>query len=481
MKESNEPDNNKIKEEILSADSKNNIKEQNIEGNKKDPTKENYYSTALKNIIVLIKKQNSVLVDIKDNSYNSYSWSFDTNNVCAKETNLNTFKDELKAKIDSVNEAIKTTNSNVKKIHDNEVIVKPNLTFIIVWCIGGFLLIAVFLALFVTSKNSFDKLALERKQVTTEQKTSSDDNNNTLALKTTDISNILRQELTNSTLNISQSSMKSINESVKEEINEKFKLLPKKDEDTETNKYIKSIKDDLQLLKTNTAEISSLQNLKIKNEKEIAVLNSNFEKNKKELDNLKNSLKINKSLLIVFTASNDLLFTDELAKQMNELFNNEDQSRDKGFYRAFSLLVESNLLQFVEFNKTFKTGTIKKDIANKNPVDINSGSILKKINDLSLESKKNDKEILVISSDQNSSPIIDNPETHVFKDTSQVVNFVFFVKKGSNIAKSKYENWGKWASRNNATITWLYEEENDTAKKQIIEIIKKAMGKDMGF
>ena len=55
MKESNEPDSSKKKEENASADSKNNIKEQNIEGNRKEPTKENYYSTALKNIIVFMQ------------------------------------------------------------------------------------------------------------------------------------------------------------------------------------------------------------------------------------------------------------------------------------------------------------------------------------------------------------------------------------------------------------------------------------------
>lgn len=454
-----------------------------------NPSKENREKEQHKIILIFhqlksaINSQNIILEQIKENSIGAHSYSYDSYNDCAKETTLNAFKEGLNAKVESANDAIKKTNSNVKKILDNELVIKPNLTFIIVWCIGGFLLIGFFLALFVTSKQSFDKLTLDKKLANQEQNATKEEQNNNITntLQSSEISRILHQEFSSGTFKIPEELITKIKNSTKDALKEGFTLLTKQNPMEDPQKIREGIKKEIESLIKNQNELEELRKYKTANEPILNGKNKEIEKLKgieKDLDDLKNSLNINKSTLIVFTASNDLLFTADLAEQMNNFFKNEVESRKKGFKRAFSLLVERKLSQLVEFNKEYKAVKIEKEIADKHSVKINDDEILKEINRVSKESGTINKEILIIVSSQASAP---NPETIVFKENNQTVNFVIVVTPNANIIKSKYDNWGKWASNNNAKVTWIYDDKNNDAKIQIKELIKKAMGKDMGF
>jgi hypothetical protein len=385
---------------------------------------------------------------------------------------------EIAKKIDATDKQAKKIAAFVENFKSQGVIAKPGTSITISFFISVFIILACLIAIFIklldtTKKDDLQNIKLaSATQAPNEYKIDYNNINSTLSSNL----NQIKHEITNIKTSINENDLNQISS----------KLINAYIDHEKKRQNFSSIDQSIIDIKTKIENIYNEKEGEIKRYKEIE---KEASENKRKLTDAENEIKdlkkpkekLNKSLLIVFAASSDLHLSDKIANALTKYFENEQLSINSGFHRAFFTLVESTLTKIIEFDKPDKKLTIQKNLANEQAVNLNKPGILEVIKKEAEALQKKDKEVLVILSSQGSPPDPDDEKTAVFKDKNITVNFIIAVKQGSNIGKSIYDKWVKWGSNNNATITWIYDNKNNTSDDQILSIIHRAMRKDMGF
>ena len=366
------------------------------------------------------------------------------------------------------------------KIND-EVTAHPSQAFIIALLISAFCILACFIIIFITLLKTPTKTDLQIPPLDSKDQEKVDNKKDidTIKNKINNLPDIIINKIPANKTSISDQDLNKLKDAYKD-ANKELNAGGSKPPDLImiTNK-INSIEDLVKSTKISQEELkNSNKKLYDLSEKE-SNTSKELEKAKKELKDIKSKKIVNKSLLIVFAASTQLHLTEEISKEINEFFKNESESRVLGFQRAFSVLRQETLEPIVRFNQD-QVGIIRPLIANEDAVNLNLEDVLKKIRDENLNSKTANKEILVLAGAEGDPPNPD-PNNSVFKDCKQSVNIVLVARPGFKPNKNTYENWIKWASNNHATITWIFDDPSTKIDHQIVSIIKKSMGKDLGF
>ena len=386
---------------------------------------------------------------------------------------------EIQEKINNINSISIEIKRNSMKIRDklNEVVTAtPTPAFIIALLISAFCILACFIIIFITLLKTPTKTDLQIPPLDSKDQSKVDNKNeiDTIKKQINNLPDIIINKMPENKTSISDQDLNKLKDAYKE-LNAGVSKPP--DLTMITNK-INSIEDLIKSTKISQEELkNSNKKLYDLSEKE-SNTSKELEKAKKELKDIKSKKGVNKSLLIVFAASTHLHLTEEISKEINEFFKNESESRILGFQRAFSVLRQETLAPIVRFNQD-QVGSISPLIVNKDPVNLNLKDVLEIIRDENSNSNTANKEILVLAGAEGAPP--DDPKNSVFKDGKQSVNIVLVARPGFPPSKITYENWIKWASNNHATITWIFDDPSTKIDHQIVSIIKKSMGKDLGF
>lgn len=414
-----------------------------------------------------------LLDTINNNSGNAWYYADQSCTTIATQIELtNKTLDELKKNTDATQKILSVTDD----IKENSTTLKPGLPFILAWVIGAFLAIGCFIAIIISSKNAASKDDISKLAKTNDNTLDSV----TIQANLTRIYNSLSEIKETRTFNISDSDISRITSKLDRTIESQNINTLKKPDITGTINQITNIENKIN-------QEFKFQETAIQFKKDYDELESKYIKKERELENINAAFKLldkdkgfkNKSLLIVFTASDKLHLSEEIAKELNNLFKHEQSTRKFGFERAFAVLRQRKITPVIEFGDNNTSGKkIEKNITNGDAVNLNDEDVLKQIKEAANKSKLTTKEILVVAGGEGSPP---NPETSIFSDNNLSVNIVLVLVPGSTPSRTNYDKWSEWASKNNTTITWLYGAQNQKLDSQILSIIKRFMGKEMGF
>lgn len=413
-----------------------------------------------------------LLDTINNNSGNAWYYA---DQSCTNASTQAELTNKTLAEVKKNTEATQKILSATDEIKENTSTLKPGLQFILAWAISAFLIIGCFIAIIISSNNAATKSDLSKLQNINHQQQDLSE----IPGKFKVISDSLTELKNNKQFNVSDIDINKITSKLEQIVKEPNKNSPKQQDLSETIKQIERIEAKINEELGFKKSADKYQDNYDKLYKEYGEKDKALKEKNKENEALKKTKGVNKSLLIVFTASDKLHLSEEIAIELNDLFKNEQSTRKFGFQRAFAVLRQRKITPIIEFGDNNTSGKkIEKNITNGDAVNLNDADVLKQIKEAANKSKLTTKEILVVAGGEGSPP---NPETSIFSDNNLSVNIVLVLVPGSTPSRTNYDKWSEWASKNNTTITWLYGAQNQKLDSQILSIIKRFMGKEMGF